>query len=41
MSENYFEKVQKKEAHLQKPTDVTKLLKNPLHIGSFEGIALR
>ena len=41
MAENYFLSVSKGQAHFQKPTDVTSLGKNPLHIGSFEGIALK
>lgn len=41
LSENYFTVVEQKKHHMAKPTDVTALGKNPLLMGSFEGIAVR
>ena len=41
MSENYFDGQKKRAFHMQKPTDVTNMGKNPLARGSFEGVALR
>ena len=41
LSESYFTVVEQKKHNMKKPTDATSSGKNPLLIGSFEGIALK